>query len=234
MSDDKIRSDLAFSLIPEWLLDSQVSDKAIRLYCVLHRYADNQTMECFPSIQTLARRAHCTARTVQRALDELVELGAVKKKPRKNTTGSPQSNLYILKRVPSKMSGGGDKNVRGVVSKMSPGGVKNVTLTRTTELEPVELEPPIKGKPKNADDYEPSQRIIEDQPVKYPGIDLSAELEAFRDFHMSKGSQFKDWDRAFRTWLGKAVKWSSKRQPNYRQGVSLVERYAAQEAKELE
>lgn len=133
------------------------------------------------------------------------------------------------------MSPGGVKNDMRVVTKMSPGHDKNVTLTKTNELEPDELKPPIKRKPKNADDYEPSPRIIADQPAKYPGVDLSAELEAFKDHHMSKGSQFKDWDRAFRKWLGNAVKWSpSKRQPNYRQGVTLVQKYAAQEAKELE
>lgn len=30
---------------------------------------------------------------------------------------------------------------------------------------------------------------------------LDAELEAFRDFHVSRGSTFKDWEAAFRTWL---------------------------------
>ena len=38
--------------------------------------------------------------------------------------------------------------------------------------------------------------------------DPAAELEAFRDYHVAKGSVFKDWQAAFRTWLrkGKTIK----------------------------
>jgi len=31
-------------------------------------------------------------------------------------------------------------------------------------------------------------------------------LEAFRDYHTSKGSTFKDWDAAFRTWIRNAAR----------------------------
>lgn len=36
------------------------------------------------------------------------------------------------------------------------------------------------------------------------GVDLSAEAANFEDHHRAKGSTFKDWDRAFNTWLRKA------------------------------
>lgn len=35
-------------------------------------------------------------------------------------------------------------------------------------------------------------------------VDVSEEAEAFRDYHLSKGSTFKDWDRAFNNWLRRA------------------------------
>lgn len=38
------------------------------------------------------------------------------------------------------------------------------------------------------------------------GRSASAELPAFADFHRSKGSTFKDWQSAFRTWLRNSVK----------------------------
>jgi len=47
---------------------------------------------------------------------------------------------------------------------------------------------------------------------------IDRELEQFIDYHDSKGSTFKDWDAAFRTWLRNAAKWgSSKRNPYSKQ-----------------
>ena len=36
------------------------------------------------------------------------------------------------------------------------------------------------------------------------GVDVTSELVAFTDYHRSKGSTFKDWDAALRTWLRNA------------------------------
>jgi hypothetical protein len=36
------------------------------------------------------------------------------------------------------------------------------------------------------------------------GLDVTREIERFRDYHDAKGSVFADWDAAFRTWLGNA------------------------------
>ncbi|WP_027853830.1 replication protein [Marinobacterium litorale] len=40
------------------------------------------------------------------------------------------------------------------------------------------------------------------------GVDLAGEFEQFCDHHLAKGSKFKDWDAALRTWLRNAGKWS--------------------------
>lgn len=40
------------------------------------------------------------------------------------------------------------------------------------------------------------------------GIDLSAEFASFKDFHTAKGSVFKDWDAALRTWIRNAHRFS--------------------------
>lgn len=42
-------------------------------------------------------------------------------------------------------------------------------------------------------------------------VDLSKEFAAFTDFHKSKGSTFKDWDAALRTWLRNARKFAPAR-----------------------
>jgi hypothetical protein len=47
-----------------------------------------------------------------------------------------------------------------------------------------------------------------------PGIDVDAETENFLDHHRAKGSTFKSWDAAWRTWMRNAVKFAQ--QPRLR------------------
>ena len=43
--------------------------------------------------------------------------------------------------------------------------------------------------------------------------DPETHLEAFRDYHTSKGSTFKDWDAAFRTWIRNAARFKDNGKP---------------------
>lgn len=126
-----LEHEIRFSIIPEWILTANISDKAVRLYGVLARFADNQTHEAFPSRETLAERMGCSAKSVDRAAVELIELGAMTKRQRHNS-----SLVYTLM-----MSKGVDKGVQGGSSPVTRGVDKDVHLTRTTELEPENIEP---------------------------------------------------------------------------------------------
>ena len=67
-----------FAIVPEWLLDADISDLAVRLYAVLLRYG-NSSGARMPSRATLARRLHKRSTdTVDRAMKELVRIGAVR------------------------------------------------------------------------------------------------------------------------------------------------------------
>lgn len=202
MDREQVEADLKFSIIPEWLLDSDVTHKAIRIYAVIARYADNQTLTAWPARATIASRAKCTVKSVDRAITELVEAGALSKELRRDDSGQ-RSSVYTLRRVR-----GGDKITIGGRQKRHRGGDKNDTLTITSELEPTNS---IKRTRKlTADDYEPSEAILADRDKKYGVLDLDRELLAFRDHHMARGSSFKDWDRAFRYWLSNSLKWTPK------------------------
>lgn len=133
--NDQINTDLRFSIIPEWVLDADISDRAIRLYSILARYADNETLQAFPSRETLARRANCHWRSIDRAIDELVTIGAITKQHRRNGE-SYQSNIYTLRRVGPQLSPPSDKADRGVVTPQSVPTDTGGNLTITTELEP--------------------------------------------------------------------------------------------------
>jgi biotin operon repressor len=136
---DKLSSENKFAIMPEWVIELDISHTAFRLYAVLARYADNVTHQAFPSLETLANRLGCGEKTVRRAIEDLVEHGAIKKHSR----GRYQSSLYTVMTTPpkgSKMSGEGSK-MSHEGSKMSTRLDKNVQVTITTELEPIELEP---------------------------------------------------------------------------------------------
>jgi hypothetical protein len=54
----------------------------------------------------------------------------------------------------------------------------------------------------------PSESVKRWAADKFPAIDFDEEVSAFVDYHASKGSTFKDWDSAVRTWLRNSAKWS--------------------------
>lgn len=129
--EQTIRLERRFAILDEWLLDLDISDRAVRLYAVLARYADNDTHKAYPSRETLATRLRCSTKSVDRAALELVEQGAMTKQQRTNS-----SIIYTLRVV----QGGGHQSPGGS-TRVSRGVDTGVELTRTTELEPRELEP---------------------------------------------------------------------------------------------
>src|SRR5665213_3100420 len=65
-----------FAIVPVWVLDAAISDAAVRLYAVLLRFGQTSGAR-MPARSTLARRMRKKSTdTVDRAMRELVELGA--------------------------------------------------------------------------------------------------------------------------------------------------------------
>ena len=91
----EIRSTDYFALIPEYVLNADISANAVRLYGVLNRFA-NSRGHAWPSRKTIAELMRVSVATVDRAKDELVTLGALTVEPRTTPSGDPSSNLYIL------------------------------------------------------------------------------------------------------------------------------------------
>jgi len=128
---DYVDTDLKFSIIPEWILISSLSHKAVRVYAVLARYADSKTLQAWPSRATIATQSGCSIRTVDAAIDELVGFGAVDKNLRVENN-QYTSSMYVIRRAPrgsAKIALGGAKNDTRVVQ-------KTTHRTRTNELEP--------------------------------------------------------------------------------------------------
>jgi len=92
----KLVIDSPFAAVPEWVIDAQISDTALRLYCVLLRYG-NTTGHRMPSRATLAARLHKKSTdTIDRALRELEHFGALAVEHRATGTGRALTNRYHL------------------------------------------------------------------------------------------------------------------------------------------
>jgi hypothetical protein len=200
--NDKINISRRFAIVDEWVINLDVSDRAFKLYAILARYADNDTHKAFPSRDTLAQRLRCSKASVDRAVLELVESKAIDKRHR-----AYNSVLYtVLIDPPEGVIRGEDM----MSSRVSTDVISGDDVTITTELEPEELYTEKDSKahratqlrhdfvPKDADNFA----------EKYPELDLQETVEAFTDHHTAKGSTFKDWDAAWRTWCRNAKKWA--------------------------
>ena len=93
-------ADNYFAIIPEWVLFSDISANAVRLYCVLRRRADKQSGKCYPSRKTIAEDLQVGSKsTVDRAMKELVKIGAVRVFHR-STKDEYTSNIYTVISTP--------------------------------------------------------------------------------------------------------------------------------------
>lgn len=97
MIADKVRRDIPpWAMVPDWLIRSSVSDRAVRVFALLDRHADRDTKEAYPARATLARVLERTKSSIDRALKELVDVGALSIERRLDAAGEPTSNLYRL------------------------------------------------------------------------------------------------------------------------------------------
>jgi len=212
--EQSIRLERRFAIIDEWLLNLDISDRAVRLYAVLARYADSETHKAYPSRATLAERLRCSRASVDRAALELVDAGAMTKKQRHNS-----SIVYTLQ-VSSPMTRGVLTHDEGGSSQVMRGVITGDELTRTTELEPDNY---IEKKAKKArsipDRFALSDSLREAMMVRHPSLELDEQVDAFVDFHTAKGSVFRDWDAAFRTWCRNAVKFAEPRTVIHKQAL---------------
>jgi hypothetical protein len=87
-----------FAIVPEWVLDLPISDRAVRLYAILSRYADSDGY-CWPSRRTLAERITCSVDTLDRAVRELVDGGVLEVTARYDDAGDRTSNGYLVRRL---------------------------------------------------------------------------------------------------------------------------------------
>lgn len=89
----KIQRDYGYFVMPDAIIDSDLSDDAKLVYTVLARHAD-KAGECYPSMKRLAKMAGISVRQASDGARELEKTGWLSHK----RTG--RSNLYTLRTIP--------------------------------------------------------------------------------------------------------------------------------------
>jgi hypothetical protein len=84
--------DQPFALVPEWVIDTDISDAAFRVYSLLLRYG-NTSGQRMPSRKLLAVRLHRSVDAVDRAVRELADTGLVRIEHPPGRTAQPDQPL---------------------------------------------------------------------------------------------------------------------------------------------
>ena len=185
---------------------------------VLYWLADHhngETGACFPSHKRLAEVCEMTDRSIRNQIDILKQMGLIEVIDRKRPNGSQTSNAYCLMLKDDTDR----KNIPTPQENISATPVQNFPThnlgNNNPGNEPIGSEDP-KPKAKRScslpDGWVPSDRNIEDAMKRgFSTEETNHEAEQFRNYHHAKGSTFKDWDAAWRTWLGNAKKFARSR-----------------------
>jgi hypothetical protein len=216
-----------FTQVPnEWIRDENVSLEARALLIQLLSHRPGWRV----SIQSLAEANRVGRDKIRRIIGELVEVGYLTRSERQNH--DENGHLAGFDYITTDKSPSSGFPTKAKPTKVQPTKVIKAHKN-TIEIEDHKIEDhkPIRAHqlPK---DWKPNDTFTETFTVKYPGLDLSSELEAFHDYHLARGSTFKDWDAAFRTWCRNALKWKrpTRKLTNAEQ-AALVVQQMAQEGK---
>jgi hypothetical protein len=96
-------ADHYFAIIPENILYADISHIAVRVYGVLRRHADKDNGTCHPGRSRIAKVAHTSPSSVDRAISELVRIGAIEviHRPDPDNPKRLLSNQYRLLTPPA-------------------------------------------------------------------------------------------------------------------------------------
>ena len=84
-------------MIPEWIMMGTFSGAALKVYGTMSvKWANRDTLECWPSVESIAAASEFSLMTAHRALRELQKGGALRVTKRFNIQGRQLTNMYEL------------------------------------------------------------------------------------------------------------------------------------------
>jgi len=101
-SSFSVRRQNPFAIVPQWMLHvrdkdgNSLSPQAFKVFIALASFADNETLRCFPSQETIAERCDMALRTTQRYIKELEDFGCIVIQKKETENSKWLVNEYIL------------------------------------------------------------------------------------------------------------------------------------------
>ena len=189
---------------------------------IANHYHPDDDRGAWPSQETLARYANVTDRAVRKCIDELVALGELRVESHggPSKTRNRPNRYWITVECPDDCDRSMNHRKRQPEQIVTTGTIEPDDRNfldsrpepqfRRTLSEP-ENKPVIRSKYARPipDDWQPSENLASECEQKFPSLRISNEVEAFKDHHAAKGSTFKDFDAAFRTWCRNSVRWQT-------------------------
>lgn len=160
----------------------------------------------YPSHDTIGRLAGgLNRRTVQRAIDELIELGEITEIRRDGIT-----NLYKLsiacpddcdRTTNHKKIRGGGVQTAGGLETAGGSGLQTAGGAVSRPPEPLLNQNKTVRETSLSEDWKPGNELIEMFATKWPDLDPDYNIEQFRLYYLSKGTKHKNWELTFQRWM---------------------------------
>jgi DNA-binding transcriptional MocR family regulator len=122
-----------FAIVPEWVIDTAISDGAFRLYSLLLRYG-NGSGSRMPSRQTLARRLRRSVDAIDRAMRQLTEAGIVRVEHRRNGEQFLSNRYHVRTTAPAELAAadGGSRTSAATPAPRTTGSRRNAATPGRT------------------------------------------------------------------------------------------------------
>lgn len=134
------RTDSAFAIVPMWLAESKVGDRALRLYTLLSGMRDYGTDMASVGRKLLAAKLGCSEDTLDRAKAELEKVGAISVERGERENGVRPRNVYTIHRDAP--------DLQGVAAPVRAAAAGAAMYEKPTTTNNKNLEIPLKEEPR--------------------------------------------------------------------------------------
>lgn len=235
-----------------WALNQAPVDEPVQvliLVAMAERANDDGTAT-YQSVATIADKARISVRTCQRHMQALEDAGLITRGDQEHVAHYPANrrpvvydlSVRVIRGAKLAPQGSGVPNSTPRGAKSETRGANQGTLGVPLVADNSSSDSSLLNRPKNRparsartlpDDFVITVEMVKWARDKVPGVDGRYETEKFKNWHLARGSKFKDWEAAWRNWMLKASEMElasgrSQRVPDTLTPDEWMSRYAGQ------
>ena len=184
-----------YTMIPNaFSRDKRVTPRAARVYI----FVASQVTGWSLNSRSIATQLGMSRDTVNKAMRELETLGWMRRAQQFDENSKFSGVVYEISTVAENLGHVAENVGTDNVGTEDLGHIKKTNSFKKTNVSKKTKTPAL------SNDWRPTAEQWSKLKEKHEGKDIDSELEKFRDWHIEKKSQYKDWNRAFDNWLKRA------------------------------